>query len=414
MRSLFTAAVLATLTLPLPLAAVRACTLPAERPHHQRTQTVDGLATDIFLREIADRIGDDVMGYGVILRAPSGRIVAWMTHGWAQSPCETTGGRRFRLDTVTPWGSVTKMVTTAAVLNKVRRIAQRSLEDRMVDFLPRRWRIGCAGSGSGDCWRDVTIGHLLSYQGGFRGAIDTDYSIRLKSRRTERPVGQRVYSNENFGIFNYMGAFFAGPRMQTVEAGYHGPDSAYDAVMFTATRGIWTDYLSTHIYRPLNIHGACGAVDFAGPDHVLLYDYRRGDGRDETGYKPNPVDTPNCTSGGIVMSLRDMSTFVHALANTGKMISRAQYAQHLARTDNDVLGWNGNIAASDGPMFFKAGASTHGGKHLGTHVMAFSSGYTAVIATNSYTRTGATWKRNRVIQLAYDAARAAAPIRANN
>jgi CubicO group peptidase (beta-lactamase class C family) len=342
----------------------------------------------------------------VILRDPLGRIVAHITHGWAQSPCEAQGGRPFTLDTVTPWGSVTKMVTTAAVLNKIKRFDSKSLNDRMVDFLPLRWAPGC--DGSGDCWRDVTVRHLMAYQGGFDGAVSGPYSTRLQSGTTERAVGSRKYSNEMFGIWNYMGAFFGEGRMRQIDEAYDGPSESYDAVMFTATRGIWTDYLDNHVYGPLGIRGACAKVDFAGPDHVLLYNYKQGDGADETGYKPNPVDTPNCTSGGIVMSLRDMSVFTHALANTGKVISKRQYRNHLARTDNDVLGWNDSIAADGGRMFFKAGASTKQGGHLGTHSMAFSSGYTAVIATNSFAREGSTWKRHLVIRDAYDAARDAA------
>ena len=224
---------------------------------------------------------------------------------------------------------------------------------------------------------------------------------------TERDVGERKYSNENFGIWNYMGAFFAEGRMHQIDEAYDGPAESYDPVMFTATRGIWTDYLENRIYEPLGIRGACAAVDFAGPDHVLLYNYKQGDGADETGYKPNPADTPNCTSGGIVMSLRDMSTFVHALANTGEVITKLQYRNHLERTDKNVFGWNGDARSDDGRMHWKAGASTKRGGHLGAHVMAFTSGYTAVIATNSFPREGTEWKRHTVIRDAFDAARAA-------
>ena len=80
-----------------------ACTLPADRPHDSAFALANDLSTSTFVDEVMNAIGDDVMGYGVILRNREGRIVASITHGWAQSPCETGGGRPYSLDTVTPW-----------------------------------------------------------------------------------------------------------------------------------------------------------------------------------------------------------------------------------------------------------------------------------------------------------------------
>jgi len=72
-----------------------------------------------------------------------------------------------------------------------------------------------------------------------------------------------------------------------------------------------------------------------------------------------------------------------------------------------VFGWNGSQPTTDGRVWYKAGGSGIGNNgHVGTHILAFSSGYTATMAVNSFQRRRqtSTWSRLGVLTDAYEAA----------
>lgn len=379
-----------------------ACELPESRPHREVDRLDQFVDTKTFVDHIRETIGDDVMGYVVILRSPSGKKISEVSHGWAQSPCEERGSRAYDANTVTPWASVTKMVTTAAVLNKIRRFSTRRLDERMIDHLPERWTAAnCDGNST--CWSDVEIRHLLSYQAGFGnvGALGWEGTLALPA--TQRPVGERKYGNAPFSVWHYMGSFFAGSKMSDAEAAFAGGDDEYKDYIFDAVREIWVDYLKNQVFDPVGIRAACGHVTFAGDNFALLYDYETPASDGQPGHKVDPEEMRNCASGGIVMSVNDMSKFVHALANTDKIISRKQYENRLAVTGKDVFGWNGSKATEDGRVWYKAGGSGGDGGHVGTHILAFSRGYTATMAVNSFQRETANWDRLAVLIDAYEA-----------
>jgi CubicO group peptidase (beta-lactamase class C family) len=382
-----------------------ACDLPENRPHREAHRLDNHVDTETFIDHVRETIDDGVMGYAVILRSPTGRKIAEVSHGWAQSPCEDSGARAYGINTVTPWASVTKMVTTAAVLNKIRRFSTRRLDERMIDHLPKRWTVtNCDGTST--CWSDVEIRHLLSYQAGFGGGDGLGWEDTLALPATPRPVGVRKYSNAPFSVWHYMGSFFAGGKMEAAEAAFQGGHDDYEDYIFAAVREIWTDVLNKQIFAPLDIRATCGDVAFAGDNLALLYNYKTPASDGQPGYHPGSGDGTNCTSGGIVMSVNDMSKFVHALANTDKIISRKQYENHLAIIGNDVFGWNGSNPTTDGRVWYKHGGSTGGNGHVGTDILAFSSGYTATIAVNSFQRRHqpSNWSRLGVLTDAYEAA----------
>ncbi len=384
-------------------AAAIACDLPQNRPH-QEFRTVDNfINTEAFVEHVRTTIGDDVMGYAVILRSPTGKTVAAINHGWAKSPCEEDGALAYNSNTVTPWASVTKMVTLAAVLNKIKRFSTRSIDERMIDHLPERWDVNnCDGSGS--CWSDVEIRHLLPYQAGFGNSGGLGWPETLALPATPRPVGNRKYMNAHYSAWHYMGSFFAGGIMRQAEEDFDGADDEYEDYIFDAVREIWERYLKREVFDPVGIQGACRDVDFAGDNFALLYNYKTPASDGDPGKKTTSADGKNCTSGGIVMSVNDMSKFVHALANTDKIISKKQYENHLMITGSNVFGWNESDPVDDGRVWFKAGGAGSPG-HVGAHIAAFSSGYTAVIAVNSFQRSDSDWSRIGVLKAAYEAGR---------
>lgn len=381
-------------------AAQAACTVPAKRPVKTFALKRDAINTRAFVKSVRSALGDDLMGYVVLLQGRAGRVIAAVHYGWAQSPCEKSGGRPFNRHTTTAWASVTKMITTAAVINTVER-TNRSLDDKMADFLPRRWKVGTG-------WQAVKISHLLSYQGGFRGSKGKSFRERVSTNATEGRVGVRRYNNSHFSIFHYMGGFFRPRKWRQIEDGYRSGEIPYDSYVFAHTRTLWKRLLSRQIFKPIGIKGDCARIDFNGPDYALFY--QRPDSK--KGYFVNPQDTKNCASGGIVMSPRHMGKFVHALVNTNKIISKQAHSRYLTVTGKNLMGWNNNLRVADGQAFFKAGGANQGGSFIpgntargrtGANVMAFPGGMTAVIVINSRKPKNATWSLKNVLRDAYNA-----------
>ncbi len=414
MRKTQKAAVVATAMLALSTATgAWACSLPAQRPFHQTWHPSSDLNTKKFIQHVTQTIGDDLMGYAVVLRGPDGEILAEATRGWAQSPCEPGGAVPYSLDTVTPWASVSKMVTTAAVLHKTHRFPEKSVEDKMIDYLPNRWQPACYATGASDrCWRDVTLLHLLSYRGGFDKHVNTPFSARIQQGTTELTVGQRQYNNENFAIWEYMGSFFGASKMAEAEMAYTGEPAGYDEAMRRAGQSIYKNYLDRRVLKPLNIKGTCGGVADDVANFALLYNYRDTAGTNDTGYEVTPSESKGCTAGGMTMSVRHMSVFADALVNSSLVIPHSLYLARLANDTPEETPWNKRHKVAGGYMWAKAGGASRkiGGlkKHVGTHMVAFSSGHTVVFATNSFQRD-TSWKRAPLIKEAYNLAKSSGP-----
>lgn len=394
------------------------CSLAQDRPSEVFVKNVASINTQAFVDQIQNTIGDEIMGYVVVLRGQNGRRIAEINYGYARTPCEPEGERVFDGETVIGWASVGKMVTTAAVLNKIDRFQSKSLDDAMIDYLPEQWETeNCSGQRN-RCWRDVRIRHLLSYRGGFRSVDDT-FQNRIAASTTERRVGNRAYNNSHFSIWHFMGSFFAEGKMREWEAGFRPGEITYDDYIFARTRTIWKDYLTKHIFSPLDIRGSCADLSIGGDNFAKLY----ANPNSVRGYMQNDRDTANCASGGITMSPRDMSKFIYALTRTNKIVSRELYEETLGRTDSAVTGWNGSIEVDDGRVFRKAGGA--GAKlpsklldnnypgRVGSQAMSFPNGMTAVIVINSRRDSEANWSLRSVLLDAYSIGLAERPRRTN-
>lgn len=367
--------------------ALGACELPAKRPFQKSFQPQDAFDTAAFINSAVRDLGDGLMGYVVVLRGKAGKIVAEANYGYARTPCEEAGVQPFTRDTQTAWGSVTKMFTTAAVIDKTERSNVRNLDEKMFEFLPERWRKDVHPEN-----REVTIRHLLSYQSGFKQKAPDDvdpkdFAERL-SRPPEKKIGTRAYSNESFAIFHYMGRFFQEGHWDHLEAGYKPGEIDYDSYVLGHGLAIYKQVIRDRIFNPLPIKGSCNDSDHAGKNYSHYYNSAQS----KKGYFLNPQDHSGCATGGIVMSAEDMGKFLHALTRTDAIVSRENHKKLLAVPTDDVLGWNGSPPVQDGEAFHKAGGRTLSGTSIpgntasgraGADIIAFPSGLSAVIAINS-------------------------------
>ncbi len=392
-------AALSAATVMLSPSIAQACLDDEEKPHNVRYFVNNQINAKNFAEHIANKIGDDLMGYVVVLRGRSGKLLAEIENGWAKTPCEAGGSVPFTKNTVTAWASVTKLVTAGIVLNKIHRFpSTRSLKEKFVDHLPDRWTVGSCDIENG-CWDQAEIRHLLSHRAGFNSAVNVDFEDRFVSGETELLIGNRKYSNESFSIWHYLGSFFAGNKMAVAETAFDGDDNDYADYIFDETRHIWKSYFTKNVFNKIGASASCGDVDFDGNNHVLLYD---GNMDETPGKKLDSVDTRNCASGGMVMSPNSMSKFLHALGNTNKIISPSFFKSAMQIDKPELMGFDGRSkVAKDVYLYHKNGKARAG--RVAADVMYFTNGLTAVIVRNSRPPDDVGWSWGQLLRGAYEA-----------
>ena len=78
-------------------------------------QASPGIHTSTFVDEVVLGMADSqVKGYVATLTNARGEIVVEIEQGQARTLCDPGGQRAFDVGTQTPWGSVSKLITTAA------------------------------------------------------------------------------------------------------------------------------------------------------------------------------------------------------------------------------------------------------------------------------------------------------------
>jgi hypothetical protein len=267
----------------------------------------------------------------------------------------------------------------------------------LVDLFPRRWPVGTCST-PGQCWSESTIAHALSHRAGFVKAVNTPWEARFASGTSERPVGQRFYANENFAVFEYLGHFLAAGKMRDFEDANSSGDLAdYTQAVRTEVRAYWEPYLRTQVFEPAGISAACADVASLGSNHARTY----VDIADRTpGWLSTPANTQTCTTGGIVMSVSDMTKFLHTLARTDRIISHELFEEEMVRDDDRRVGFDNyldlcgrldaldvtDVACRDLWALRKNGAARG---EVGSEIMVFSDGSVAAFARNSAWTEGA-------------------------
>jgi len=370
-----------------PFVASSGC-LPDDPPHTENFYLNKHINSQRFVRHIADTVDNKVMGYVAILRGKDGSLLAAIEHGWAKTPCEDGIGLPYTKNTISSWASVTKVVTAATILNKINRFWSRSLDERLIDHFPDGWVVGDCYIAD-NCWSDAQIRHALSHRAGFDKSINTPWPDRFLSGESEKPIGERSYTNDAFSIWHYLGSFLAAGKMADAETSYTMSDGDYTQYIFDATRQIWKDYLNNQIAKKAGIKLSCGDVDFNGDNFALIYD----DPNDETqGYQPNSVDTPNCTSGGMVMSANSMSKFYHTLVNTDRILSPSFFSDTMQIAKPELMGFDGREEMQNGEFSYQKNGGARGGR-IAADTMYFTDGLTAVIVRNSKKQDDLKWRK---------------------
>jgi CubicO group peptidase (beta-lactamase class C family) len=388
-------------------AATTDCSLASARPLTIESLPRDSIDTAKFVANVVNDLGDDYMGYSAMLIGRGGTTIAAAKYGWARTACEAEGELRFNHNTQTAWGSVTKVLTTALAIDKVERSSQ-SLEEPMWENLPADWRAESIADNSPH--QAVTIRHLLSHRSGFATNSPLTLRERATSATLEKPIGTRDYSNANFAIFQRMGRFFREGYFDDMEASYSPGEITKEDFLETVGLSIYQDTFQNRIADKLGIAFGCNRPEHAGANFSRYYTWPNA----TNGYMINPVDTPGCSTGGVMMSPRDMATFLHALTRTDEIISHENYENEMAVPGKERLGWDYAISVPGGMMYGKNGArgfsrfkgnsyipgNPSGGSY--SEIVAYPNGTMALITANS-PRPSTAPRFRRILEDAYEA-----------
>ncbi|MCO7225496.1 serine hydrolase [Pleionea sp. CnH1-48] len=342
-------------------------------------QKAPGFDSNVMVDEVAAAMQQsNVKGYALNVFNRWGESVASVTHGLARTQCDNDGERTFSLNTETPWGSVSKLLTTAAAIHAVDHNPI-DFDDKLVDYLPYRWR-----SELHPRFQDVTLAMLLQHKAGFRhSGCGRPLRDRLKegdavngcSGSNPRPsVGTKQYSNTGPGIFYVILAYMTRPDfMHTIDFGYQNhSDAVYDSVIQGYTASIYNDYVEDNVLAPVGVSATCNMADNAGGNYTLWY----SSANDSSGSMPSD-QSGHCSSGGWIMSSNEMTRVLSRLGNSEDILSRESY-KLMESSWEDSLGW-WRVGPNQRPHFSHNGAwgSTR------SQVYSLQGGYTATLVTNS-------------------------------
>ena len=324
------------------VAAAGPCNLVVYDPSFTE-QTSPGIHVPTFVDEvIVGMVEPDVKGYAATLTDRFGRRVATIQNGLARTSCDEGGERAFDANSKTPWGSVGKLITTAAVL-KAADINGVNLDDPLENYLPHRWRnllhtrykYGENGSGP------LTLRLLLQHRGGFRHS-SCGYTARERlvtgdalqcvgddPNPTPPPpaVGLRSYSNMSLGIFQVALAYMLFPDYMNIivepQANLMDDDS-YDDYIQAETNSIYVSYVKTNVLNPISISGTCNMPEFKANNPKGNYTLWYSSASDSKGQLP-PDQDHTCAAGGWSLTSNEIAHFLYSLRHTDSVLDREAY-----------------------------------------------------------------------------------------
>jgi CubicO group peptidase (beta-lactamase class C family) len=357
-------------------------TMPQKQAVERTTANLD---TARFFERIARDMDGKFKGYAVIFTGAAGKRLGFRRAGWAVDPCEPgMASRRFDLNTETAIGSVTKLLTTVAVLKARDHVA---LGTPMTAYLPFRWK-----AAAHPYYDTVTIADLLQHKAGFRrsGGGEHVASRLAKGRELDTPRGTRDYSNSSMGVFHFIYARygFRAPYHQTEVAFQNASANVYNAAIQERTSHFYNVGLYNHIFRPLRISATCDPRTAQFPIGRSEYFFFHQVARSYAGLQDGrgrllPDTTMNCASGGVYLSAKDLARFMTALDDPGFLSPAMRNRMIHDGPEDDLYGFWAKAGAEGGRSFVHNGLRNVGGDVSVAQVVRFPSGAHAVFVANS-------------------------------
>lgn len=346
----------------------------------------------LFKDIVSDSLEGKVKNYAfaLSLKGPSPAIMA---SDYGGDPKEKIMGQigcgdLFDLGTAINIGSVSKIVTTAAVLRAIEKTPGLNLDLKMKDYIPYRWRDVLHPD-----YADVTIRLLLQHRAGFNRVGDNKLPTRtylsqplgICSGNEENPiyckVGVKNYSNYSMLMFQIMLGYMISPqKMAAIESSLNDhTDESYDQSILKELSDIYYYYVQDSVLRPNLIYSDCNtaSVDCYG----LIY---KSENDTDPGLLLPDSRYSYCSAGGWVMSVEHLLLFLNTLKYSDKIISADSYKlMENADLPYKSLGYYFYDETDEGICFHHGGSNTQNGRSCRAMAMNFPNGMEAAGLINS-------------------------------
>lgn len=160
----------------------------------------------LFDALVAKKLKGLVKGYAFVIADKNG-MVAKSEAGWAQDPSDGNVAMTTKVPSCI--GSVSKMMSTAALLHLIETTAGISLDDPIISKLPKKWQQKYAGTRVA-C---LTYRQLLQHRSGFRKSGDLANLDSMATLPGNCPfTASRKYNNNNISLLRYLIPSIAYPQ----------------------------------------------------------------------------------------------------------------------------------------------------------------------------------------------------------
>ncbi len=312
----------------------------------RKIDTTPKLDVGAFGPALHAKLAQSVQGYAWQLRR-GGAVVHNGLWEWGRSP--VNGGQGWTMDTRMHIASVSKLMTAMAMVHKLRG-ANRNLNDRIFDDLPKYWNLGAKT-------KDITFRQLLNHTAGFRvPGSATDFST-MKSKIAEGVAsthGKYAYENVNFALCRVLIPVLHGWINKTDTHG-DATDTIWDVRSTTRFR----EYCNKYIFAPSGVP----EVGFkpAGGD-ALAYNATGGGSGWDSG------DLTTVSGGaGFRMSVSEVLDVMGTFRRSGTIVPTSEVDSFL----NKSLGIDQRIETPAGRLYNKNGAWGPGDGRLEQSVAVF-------------------------------------------
>jgi len=350
---------------------------------------------------------EGIKGYAVSLQRGMTNV-ATATGGYAITNCEDDT-QSFTVNTRANWGSVSKLITTAAVLHSVENEGL-SLDSTIQGDLPAPYRdklhphfrkggstgetthssLDCGGRGEPEC-KGITWRDLIGHRAGFRHSAKSKNKRigtleRISNYYSDDPrVGSRQYSNSGFAIIGMIlfdenepqRALQLEQRLDGLSPGNY--ETEYRKVSYDYYR----NYVQENVLQPSYVNNAsCSMADIR--DAGLPYARGYATASSHYGEIVNSVPHRGCSTGGWVMSTRQMMRFLRYLRHSDRILKNT-YDQ-MENIDHPAysLGFDSNSSFRGGRAFIKNGEVGN----YSAYVVMLPGGYQAAAVTNTKDASG--------------------------
>jgi CubicO group peptidase (beta-lactamase class C family) len=281
------------------------------------------ISVNAFSKNIDNALRGKVTGYVSIV---GGGLPAVVEYGVARTAADQPPEMKFLSSTPMNMASLTKVFTTVAVLQSMKKHSLK-LTDPIDPYLPPDWTRAADGS-----TKKITFGDLLTHQSGFRTPQGrTDYTSIANdiASSVAATYHQPQYDNANFAIFR-----IALPYME----GWTDPGAA---TRDQASSDYYVGHMKKHVFEPVGITDAATKPS-QDPTQFCALGYPNPWGN-------TPGDnwgdwTTRCGGGGWVLTAGDVYHVMNSLLYDTKLLDDSN-PEHLDKQtmNANCLGWDCSV-----------------------------------------------------------------------